>query len=171
MKKREEGFSLIELLMVMFLASILVSLGAFALRHYWFVQALEGGASDVVTQMREAQQSAMAESHPVVYGVRLLPESSDWGVVQFDPRKATNKCKSAGDFEFDGGVEVESVAPAFAGGNEARDACVSAFPNNRFAFFFARGTATAGAVTLTSTQLDRSKTIEVLGITGRVIEP
>jgi type II secretion system protein H len=163
----EKGFSLIELMVVLGLMAILFALGAFALRHYWFVQSLEKASDEIVTELRAAQQRVNAESHPVVYGVRFDPGSASWGVVQYDPRKVSNQCISVETRSFEGGVEVE--AASFGGGGDAEASCATALgAGNEFAFFYARGSATPGSVTVESQQTGRTKVVDVAGVTGRV---
>ena len=164
---REEGVSLIELLTTLALASVLVAFSALALRHYWFVQSLEKASDEVVTELRAAQQRVNAESHPVVYGVRFDPGSAAWGVVQYDPRKTSDKCTNVQSRSFEGAVEVQSAG--FTGGGDAETFCASALgADNEFAFFYARGSATPGSVTVESLQTGRTKVVDLAGVTGRV---
>jgi prepilin-type N-terminal cleavage/methylation domain-containing protein len=164
---REDGVSLIELLTTLALASVLVAFSALALRHYWFVQSLEKASDQVVTELRAAQQRVNAESHPVVYGVRFDPGSATWGVVQYDPRKSSNKCISVGTRSLEGAVEIK--AAGFTGGGDAETSCSSALgADNEFAFFYARGSATPGSVTVESQQTGGTKVVDVAGVTGRV---
>lgn len=166
--RREAGFTLIELMVVMGLTAVLLSLGAFALRQYWFTQAIDKGGDRVVTQLRNAQQRAATESHPVVYGVRFVPGTGEWGVVQYDPRKTANKCTSETAQYFDGGVTVQSAS--FTGGGAVTTECQTLGASNRFVFFFARGSATPGSVTLVSDKVTQTRQIDVAGITGRVAQ-
>ena len=167
--RNERGFTLIELLTALGLVAVLMTLGAGALRTYWLRQGLVRSSEVVVTEMRGAQQRAMAESHPVVYGLRFAPGSSDWSIVQFDPRKASNKCIEVERHTFPTKVSVS--AASFAGGGEATTTCRSALgSSSQLAFFFSRGTATAGSVTLRSPYVDSTKTVDVFGVTGRAEE-
>jgi hypothetical protein len=148
---------------------LLMTLGAGALRSYWLRQGLERSSGVIATEMRGAQQRAMAESHPVVYGLRFDAGSEIWSIIQFDPRKASNKCTELERHEFPTGVNVASVNFATAG--EATTACQTSFgASSRFAFFFARGTATAGSVTFRSPYSDSTRTVVVYGVTGRAEE-
>jgi prepilin-type N-terminal cleavage/methylation domain-containing protein len=163
----ERGFSLIELLVVMGLMAILFALGTVALRHFWFVQSIEKAGDEVVTELRAAQQRVSAESHPVVYGVRFVPGSPTWGVVQYDPRKSSNQCTAVETHNFEGAVSIQSASAT--GGGNARTECTNALgAGSHFIFFFARGSATRGTVSLVSQQTGDTRTIDVAGITGRV---
>jgi prepilin-type N-terminal cleavage/methylation domain-containing protein len=173
--QKEAGFTLIEMLVAMALSAILLTLGAAAIRHYWFVQALEGSTDSVVTQMRQAQQQAESESHPLVYGVWFINvgDSARWGTLQYDPAEAS-PCTEIGKRRFTTGVHISNVS--FQVDPTRTTACRSALgtagiPSSgsaQIAFFYARGTATPGSLTLEQTQLGRSKGLTVTGITGRV---
>ena len=165
----ERGFTLIELLTSLSLVAVLMTLGAGALRTYWLRQGLERSSEVVVTEMRGAQQRAMAESHPVVYGLRFTPGSSNWSIVQFDPRKSSTKCVEVERQKFPTKVNVSTVS--FTDAGEPTSSCRSAFgSSSQFAFFFARGTATAGSLTLRSPYVDSIKNVDVYGVTGRAEE-
>ncbi len=166
MVERQRGFTLIEVLVVITLGAILMTLSAGALRHFWFVQALESSSAEVVTQMRNAQQRAAAESHPLVYGVRFKPGTTEWGVVQYDPRKATDKCTAEASRGFAAGVEVDTAS--FPSTSPQTTECTTALgSDNRYVFFYARGSATGGTVELISEPLSRTKVVTVTPITGR----
>jgi prepilin-type N-terminal cleavage/methylation domain-containing protein len=174
---REDGFTLIELLTVMALTAVLLTLGAFAVRHYMFVQALSTSTDSVTTQMRQAQQQAESESHPLVYGVWFVNvgDSTRWGTLQYDPEKSF-PCTEIGKRRFETGVKVESVS--FNVDPVRTSACRTALgsagvaesASAQIAFFYARGTATPGTLTLEQTNLDRTEALKVTGITGRVDE-
>lgn len=167
----EAGFTLIEVLVVIGISAVLMTLAAGAMRHYWFVNALDSSTDEVVTQLRNAQQRVGAESHPVVYGIRFKPDTADWGVVQYDPRKATDKCTAEATQGFETGVAIETAS--FSGATSPEGiACASALGGaNKFVFFYARGSATGGTVKLTSDLLGQSNVVTVTPITGRVLRP
>jgi prepilin-type N-terminal cleavage/methylation domain-containing protein len=162
----ENGFTLIELIVVMALMGILFALGALALRHFWFVQGLEGASDQVVTELRAAQTKVGAENHPIVYGIRFVPGSPTWGVVQYDPRTSP-KCSAVETHNFEAAVSIQSASSTGAGALKTE--CETTFgAANRFIFFFARGSATPGTVNLVSQQTGDTRVVQVAGVTGRV---
>ena len=169
------GFTLLEILVTMLLLTILLTLTAGALRHYWWVQSLEGGQDSIVTDLRGLQQRVTSETFPVVYGARFTASSSRWENVKYDP--VANSCSVVreGDLdggEFSGGVVVESAEfeDYVTGGNNASDGCTTGLTGASVVFFFARGTATPGQMTLLQTSLNRRKDVCVTGLTARVDE-
>lgn len=176
---------MIELLVVMGLVAILMTLSAFALRHFWLVRALESGQDEVSTQLRRLQQRAVAETHPLVYGARF-PQGGGpsvmrtWGLVRFNGNDlstaADDTCQEFSTRELPDGVQVVSGSATAFDPDTLTDFCSQAItgvpgnPNNdRFVFFFARGNATGGQVTLQQAALDgRRRTVCVTPTTGRV---
>ncbi|MGH2556239.1 MAG: pilus assembly FimT family protein [Actinomycetota bacterium] len=170
MKNKEAGFTLIELLTIMGIISILMTISAFALRHYWFVRALHGSADQVVSQMREAQENARSETSPFVYGAWFDVGTDKWAIVRYDPLAAGNECTVAGHRSFDDGVVIS--AASFTEETTIAPTCVPKLAGStasEFVFFYARGSATSGSVTLVHPSLSgKSRTIEVTPMTGRV---
>jgi prepilin-type N-terminal cleavage/methylation domain-containing protein len=175
----EDGFTLIELMTVMFIMAILLTMGGFAIRQFWFVRSLSGSQDQVAVQLRQLQQRVVAETHPLVYGARFFEGDKSFGLIRFDPE--TNTCVQYQTVNLGRGVEIdittdldsESTEPfifcsanlAFSGGGSVPNAASS-----EYAFFFARGNGTPGLVRIHSEPLDRFEAVEVAGITGRVDE-
>lgn len=170
----QAGFTLVELLTIMLLLSVMVTLGAFAFRHYWFVRSLEGGQDELLTQLRGLQQRVVSESFPLVYGARFVPGSSRWVHVQYNP--STTNCSIVRDADFragsfNAGVEIQtaSFAPYSSGGVNVTAKCKAGLSDAAVVFFFARGTATGGSVTIVQPRLNnRAKKVCVSSLTGRV---
>lgn len=169
----QAGFTLVELLTTFMLLTIIVTLGAAAMRHYWFVQSLEGSRDEVVTQLRGLQQRVISETFPLVYGARFVPNASSWQHVQYNPD--TNTCTKVQEGDLDGGqfsgdvrVRSASFETYTSSGTDVSDLCRQGIAGGEVVFFFARGTATEGTLTLVQPRLDRTKTICVAGTTGRV---
>jgi prepilin-type N-terminal cleavage/methylation domain-containing protein len=168
----ERGFTVVEVLVTTTLLSVVLTLGAVALRSYWLNQALVRAEGSVVSELRNLQDSSVSQSNPISYGARFRPGSDQWGLLRFnggaDPDTCTESPRS-----FDRGVFVESVD--FASAPVLTAVCRTATGNNpldEFVFFFPRGTATGGQLTLKSTHFDdRSRTVEVTPITGKVLTP
>ena len=173
--RRESGFTLIELLAVVGLTAVLLTLGASALREYWFRQALDGSAEAVESEFRHLQQQTVAESHPLVFGAWFrtgAQAGGQWGSLKFDPKDASTSaddvCTLVGSPRtFDAGVVVD--AASFEEPVGVGSTCSGVAPSgSKQVFFYARGAATAGSVTLFHPATGRSRTVTVSGLTGRV---
>jgi prepilin-type N-terminal cleavage/methylation domain-containing protein len=171
---KDSGFTLIEVLSVMVLTGILLTLTAAGLRHYWFVQSLETAQSDVVSQLRQLQEQVVSETHPTVFGSRFKVGSSNWGVVEYDPlitgSHPSATCTQVRSNTFGSGVQVSAASFTAATDTAMTNLCktIPGASTDSFVFFYARGSATGGSVTILQPQLSRSKTITITPITGRV---
>ena len=178
-RRDQAGFSLVEILAGVALTAILMTLGAFAIRHYWFVRSLQGAQDEVVSQLRRQQQRSVAESHPRIYGARFPggTDAATWGLlrVQLATSTAPATCVEYETRRFDAGVRVfnpsATADTAFAAASPETELCRSstgAGADDEFVFFDARGTATPGRVTVRHPVLARRKVVCVYGLTGRV---
>lgn len=168
----DRGFTLVELLTVIMLTTILLGLGAAGLRRYWFVQSLYSAQDEVAAQLRELQERSVGATDPVTYGAWFELETSSYGVVEYDV--VLDSCESTETRSLGSGVVVRTAAFAEnASGVDMADAvaaCQLEVPDaDDFVFFLARGTATAGSVSVAQPVVDRpAEGIEVRGLTGRV---
>jgi prepilin-type N-terminal cleavage/methylation domain-containing protein len=165
----QAGFTLVELMTTCMLLAILLTLGVLAIRNYWFTQSLRRAEASVVTEMRSAQQRAMSESHPLVYGVWFEPGESNWGVVKWDG--TPEECTIDETNQFEGGVVVQAASfplPSAAGVMKTKCEAIVPGTGERFVFFYPRGSASDGSVTLRDFDDGKSTLIEVEGVTGRV---
>jgi prepilin-type N-terminal cleavage/methylation domain-containing protein len=165
----EAGFTLVELMVVILITTVLLTLGASALRHYWLTQALEGSTEEVVSQLRQLQQRTDSESHPIVYGARFQVSTSSWAIVRYDPKEPTtigdDECTVDSTRAFSDGVVVSAASFDSPPGVDLSKCPES---SQRFVLFYARGTATGGSLTLRHDITATSETISVLPLTGRV---
>ena len=168
--RNERGFTLIESLVAVALISLLVSLSAMALRNFWFVEAVDRATGEVTSLLKRSQQRVVAETHPLVYGIWFKPDSSDWGVVKFDPKTidttTDDVCTREPDKKLSDGVKVTAVT----GDTTSTPAveCLSVVPDATFVFFYARGTATEATITLGKDESTSTRSINVSPLTGRV---
>lgn len=171
-RRRSDGFTLLEVLVAISLIAVVLTLSVGALRHFWLVRALTSSTDDVLTQLRSTQENAVSESYPVVYGVRFDVDEQDWHVLRYDPKNAgagDDTCTVFESYSLSDGVEID--AASFATDPVITDFCraeTSAPATASFVFFYPRGNATPGDVVLEHAGIDRSATVDVSALTGRV---
>ncbi|MDQ3985702.1 MAG: prepilin-type N-terminal cleavage/methylation domain-containing protein [Actinomycetota bacterium] len=169
---KENGFTIVELLVTSLIITVAVTLGASAIRHYWRLQALRGSVEQVVSEMRGHQQEATSESHPYVWGTWFKSGSNRWGVVRGNIKTGT--CEVRSRRTFGGGVAIQSASFADIDTLSLSANCAAATESGaEIALFLARGTATGGSVNLTQADVSGGapRTISVSPITGRVTQP
>ena len=176
LRRDHSGFTLIELLAVMSLMAILMTLGATAARRFWFQRSLSGGQNELVTQLRDQQQEART-TNPKVYGARFWYGTPDWELISFDRTKAPGQAceQHVSPRRFGTGVVIVGSTfadPVFPPPPNPADpaftmsACLKGADD--LVFFYARGNATPGGITLRQTNIDRTVRVCVTGMTGRV---
>ena len=185
--RNEDGFTLTELLSVMFITSILLALSVGALRYYWLGQSLYAEQDKLFTGLRGMQQQVVSESNPYVFGAWfkvMTPDTDDgsyqWGTVRYTPAAGTTpaSCTSTGVTRLRAGVQVTdsdfadslsgvaSVADVIA---TCRSQVAASTAADDFVFFLARGTATGGCVYLNQPNREIDDLAVWVGpLTGRV---
>lgn len=172
--RRESGFTLVELLVVVGMTAVLLTLSASAIRHYWFRQSLDGAAEQVVNDLRNLQQETIAESHPVVFGAWFrtgTPSGGQYGILKFDPKDVSissdDVCTLVDSPQTFGNM-VSITAVNFDTASEIEPVCGPVAPaGSEKVFFYARGSATAGSLTLHQPDIGEV-TVNVSAVTGRV---
>lgn len=178
---RQDGFTLLELLVAMVVAAILLTLGAAAMRQYWLVRSVKSGADEIAAQLQQLQSQADAVSHPVVYGAWFAPGQSNagqYGTLVYDPTivAVADRCEAGSMRSLPTRVRVTAATfpdtPTLTG--TCQNALLSEGVTNaqqvRTVFFYARGNSTGGEVTVAHPDVGTPRTIEVAALTGRVEE-
>jgi prepilin-type N-terminal cleavage/methylation domain-containing protein len=167
--RREDGFTLIELLVGSLILSLALTLGAAALRRHWQTQGLQGGVNEVLSELRGEQQDASTASHPWVYGAWFKAGTNRWGTVRANSQ--TGACQILSRRTFDTGVSVSAASFDDVTTNNLTSNCaVQAEAGAEVVFFFARGTATGGTVSLSHPQAfgGAAQTVRVYPVTSKV---
>ncbi len=180
LRNDEGGFTMLELIIAIVIASVMMSVAVLATKRYMQVRALQGAQDQVVAQMRSAQQRAMSESYPNIYGVRFQTGTNNWSVVKVVA--TTGVCSVVYSYTFDGGTTVASVGTSFpsypAATGAWTTACQNATPgnsaNDQTIFFFPSGSSSAASpagstVKLINSAIGTFNNTTVMPLTGRVV--
>lgn len=156
---RSEGFTLIETLVAMSIAGILMATAVWGMHGYLVSSREQGTAADIRSSLRNASERALSEGK--TYCVKFT--STTWSTYQHD-------CTVAADL-VEGPISVDDpsitlspsfVAPTTPVTNEST-ACPT---TSSCAYFYPRGTALAGTVTVARS--GKTYTITVERLTSRV---
>ncbi len=179
--RSELGFTLVELIVVMFLIAILTTFSAAAFRHYWLVRSIRSSQDQVVVEIRQAQQRAEAESYPNVYGLRFANATSNWYVVKGNA--ATNTCSVIRSYTFEDKAITQApptgydfvAMPTSTPVGALTAACQAAAPaaaGSQVALFYPSGASNAASggsrILLYLGATGQTRTITVSPLTGKV---
>lgn len=149
----EHGFTLIELMVSMVLVGLLMSLATGGWLSYRKSIEHRGSAQELVSALRNAQQASIAEA--VTYCVKIDAVTRSYRLYKFDCGTGTPVRPTA----FTQSSRVTLTEPGFVQLDGATASTVSFFP---------RGSATRGSVKVKRAGADKTYTISVEGLTGRV---
>ena len=155
--RRDEGFTLIELMVSMVLFGTLVAMGTMPLRNYQMGQEHIGAARDVVAALRNAQVRAVNEG--TVYKV-------EFSAQQVRVYRRDNSVDTLSrTYTLPSSITLTTVAPGFT--PSATPTVPTPAPGPE-AYFYGRGTASAGSLRVTRRSSSKTYTISIEGLTARV---
>lgn len=152
--KRDAGFTMIELLVGMVIVGMLAALGTSGWLSYQRTVEHRGSAQELVSALRNAQQASLAEAS--TYCVSFDTTNRSYQVFKFACGGAGTSVKQPVNTQ---SSRVTLNSPAFLQTDGSTNATVSFFP---------RGSATKGSVKVKRQGADKTYTISVEGLTGRV---
>jgi type II secretion system protein H len=158
----ESGFTLVELMVVMVIAGILMTIGAFSFANYQKVSQQRGTAREVVSLLRNASERAISEGR--TYCIDIAADrlsTTTWQRACGGPTGTslgnTTRTQSS-RVTIDATVTNPSPTPVCPSSHQ----CV---------YFYPRGTATPATVLVKSSARSKTYTVTVEGLTARVFSP
>lgn len=155
----DAGFTLIELVVVMSIAGVLAAIATYGFVNWRYTSEEQGSAQTLVSQLRSTAEVAISEGR--TYCVDLDAANRSYSVWRY-ACSTTTGAQTSGTLQtqssrvtFTPSITVPSPAPACPSGH----ACV---------YFYPRGTATPGTITVASSARSKVYTIHIEGLTARV---
>lgn len=153
-QRADRGFTVIELVVTMLVASIMMSIGLFTFTRWQNASQQRGSAQALVSALRNAAERSVSEGR--TYCVDF-PAASTRSFTVYRVTCGTGTLAN-------GGASTASTKVRFA-------PAVTSTPcpaSHKCIYFYPRGTATAATVDVTSTARSQVYTIHVEGLTARV---
>jgi prepilin-type N-terminal cleavage/methylation domain-containing protein len=154
--RTDDGFTMIELVVVMLIAGVLSSIGIFGFINWQRTAQQQGSASELVSTLRTASERAISEGRTYCVDLSSATTYSLW---RYSCTTATGS-QIAGPFKAQSKVTLAATntLPATA-------ACQT---GHKCVYFYPRGTAVPTAVSVASSVRSRVYTVHVEGLTARV---
>lgn len=156
-KSEEDGFTIIELLVVMGIIGILMTLTSYAIFSYWRAQQLSGATQQIVTDLRDTQVRAQSEVR--TYRVQFNVDDELYTITRCEGNDCTNPALFGvvETVHMENGIDIFTAA--FTYGTTTDGASV---------YFLPRGVSSGGSVVIRSERLNQDRVITVDGLTSRV---
>ena len=148
----DQGFTIVELMVTMLIASTLMSIGVFGFTNWQQTSQQRGTAQELVSALRSAAVRSVSEGRTYCVGLGAQSYVVFRGVSCSTGTLARGGARTAGP-QVSLTTNVTS-APCTAG--------------HKCIYFYPRGTATPATVNVTSTARSKTYTITVEGLTARV---
>lgn len=152
----EQGYTLVEVLVAVALASILMALGVGSFQRWADASAHEGAATSLQTVLRQTQVRAVTEGVSLCVTFDTTPGAASYTVHRF-ACDTSPLVKLLGPYKLDSQQSLSGVAFKASNGT-----------NHQAVTFRPSGTAWPGQLTLARAGSPKTYTIKVEGLTGRV---
>jgi prepilin-type N-terminal cleavage/methylation domain-containing protein len=151
--RRHNGFSLVELLIVIAIVAIIGGIAAFSWQRYVNNANLRTAAREIVSDIEQYRAKAISENR--IYIIKFFPDSNSYYIIYADPT-ATHPL-----------VFITKMMSDFGSGIRLTNANYIDSLDSNWIMFEPRGTVTAGMTTLTNS---RASTATITSnITGKSV--
>lgn len=165
-REPDGGFTLVELLVAMIVFGVVASISVWGLRSFQRAQDESGTAHDVVAALRNVAERAQSEGR--TYCVSF-DTGTQWSVWRYSCESGWTNAGDTATRVLSGqhvqGDSAITVSVPFAASTHG-DTCTAGA--GRCAYFYPRGTASAGTLVVNRGSSGKTYTIKVEGLTGRV---
>ena len=155
-REAHDGFTMIELVVVMAIAGVLMGIGIFGFTNWQRTAQQQGSASQLVSTLRSASEQSVSEGRTYCVDISAGTSYTLWRYSCL----AGTGTQVAGPYTVQSKVSFTTTNTLPSGATcPATDKCV---------YFYPRGTAVATTVAVQSAVRSRVYTVHVEGLTARV---
>ena len=156
--RRDDGFTLIELIAVMAIGGVLATVGAFGFTNLQSGSEHRGSTAELVSALRSASERAISEGRTHCVDLDQTGRSYSTWRYSCGPtgsQLGRSRRTQTQAVTITAVLSLPTPTPACPGGH-------------RCLYFYPRGTATPATLTVTSSKRSRAYTVRVEGLTARV---
>ncbi len=155
----DDGFTMLELVVVMSIASVLMAIGIFGFTNWQRTAQQQGTASQLVSALRTASERAISEGRTYCVDITAGTSYTVWRYA-CAPSGTPTPVQVAGPY-----TAATRIALVTNNTLPSGAACPT---SHKCVYFYPRGTATGTTVAVQSTYRSRVYTVHVEGLTARV---
>ncbi|GAC1610060.1 MAG: hypothetical protein NVS3B26_14790 [Mycobacteriales bacterium] len=158
-RQDDGGFTLIELIFVMSIVGVLASIGAFSFASWRTTAEEQGSAQQLVSQLRSTAELAISEGR--THCVDLNPAARSYTVWRY-------ACDPVAGTAVSGTLQTQSPNVTFTAILTEPSPLPLCPSGHSCLYFYPRGTAIPGTITVVSSQRPKVYTVHIEGLTSRV---
>jgi type II secretion system protein H len=158
----DDGFTLVELMVVMVIAGALMAIGVFSFANYQKTSQQRGTAREVVSQLRNASERAISEGR--TYCIDIAANGLSTATYRY-------ACDGAATSVLSGSAKTQSSNVTLAAVVTNPTPAPACPASHQCVYFYPRGTATPATVVVRSSTRSKTYTVTVEGLTARVFSP
>jgi prepilin-type N-terminal cleavage/methylation domain-containing protein len=155
----DDGYTMLELVIVMSIASVLMAIGIFGFTNWQRTAQQQGTASQLVSTLRTASERAISEGRTYCVDISAGTSYTVWRYA-CAPSGTPTPVQVSGPYSTASRVSLTTTNTLPAGA-----ACPA---SHKCVYFYPRGTAVATTVAVQSSLRSRVYTVHVEGLTARV---
>lgn len=152
---RQQGFTLVELLVTMVVGSVLLAIGSAAVFGLRNTSEQSGSATQMLSQFRKVAELAQSEGRTYCIDLSGTRTYRAWRYA----------CSGSTAVSYQPARTTQSSRVSFSSTGASTTNCPA---GDRCVYFYPRGTATAVTITITSSARSKVYTLHVEGLTSRV---
>lgn len=168
LSRDDSGFTLIELMVTMIVASIMLAIGIFGFANWQKAAQQRGSARELVSVLRNASERAISEGRTYCVDINAAGTAMETWRYTCGPNPASPPAPASQLLQKASTQSTKVTLAATITNPSPAPACPT---SHKCVYFYPRGTATPTTVVVASSVRTKTYTVTVEGLTARVYSP